>query len=323
MWRLHPAEVALQRGPARALPLRQARVAGTVPPRRAVAETRSALRGETAAALGRRCLDGSRAEGSKAPARRQSRPVEVGRARVPLQRARARGELAAARVWQRGRRAKPEVIRRRPLPAQGGAPAVPRPQGAVLERREVVAEAAPAGRLPAAAHPAAAEVAAPAAHQEDAAERPAPAPRKPAVAPPQEAAVEDSTGRVAPRPAKAARPAVRPRAGGAWAHGLAAVEAVPERQAGQPDLYPAGEASRRRTPRGRPAGPAGPVSRRLSLRAAHRTPGPGPGARCCGACRSGRRPGRAPENRARRRRTTPVDPVRAAAQARPPSHRTG
>ncbi len=334
--RLPPAEVALEREPARALPLRQARIAAAArqreirqprplgPAVRLPQEGRCCLlvRGETVAGLGWRCLVGSRSVGSRlAPARRQSRPVEVGRARVPLQR--AAGELAAARAWQRGRGGKLELIPRS-LPAQGAVAAAPRPQGAIPERREAVAEAALAGRLPAAAHPAAAEAAAPAAHQEAAAERPAPAPRKPAVAPPQEAAARHSTGRVAARPAKAARPAGRLRAGAAWARRLAAVEAVPERQAEQPDRSPAGEASRRRTAWGRPAWPAQRVSRRLALLAAARqAPASGPAAGRRGGCRSGRRPGRAPENRARRRRTTPVDPVRAAAQARSPSHRTG
>ncbi len=78
-----------------------------------------------------------------------------------------------------------------------------------------MAEAAPAGRLPAAAHPAAAEEAAPAAHPEDAADRPALAHREPAAAPPQEAAAGDPTARVAVRPAKAAPPAGRRRAAAA------------------------------------------------------------------------------------------------------------
>ncbi len=112
MWRLHPAEVALQRGPARALPLRQARVAGTVPPRRAVAETRSALRGETAAALGRRRLDGSRAVGSKAPAGgRGYRSSGHGRGASLRRRGRARS-WSGGRSWRRRRRPGPGRSRR-------------------------------------------------------------------------------------------------------------------------------------------------------------------------------------------------------------------
>jgi hypothetical protein len=72
-------------------------------------------------------------------------------------------------------------------------------------------------------------------HLEDAADRPAPAFRRPVVAPSREPLAGRSTGRVAVRSAKAARPAGRRRAAVAWVRRLRAVEAVPESQVGQAD----------------------------------------------------------------------------------------
>jgi len=158
-------------------------------------------------------------------ARPLSRPVAVLTATVLHQRARAPGGLAAAEAWGRGRSA--EGIRR----SLAG-------RGAVRERSEVEAAAAPAGRLPDAAHLEAGEAAEPAVHLEDATDRPAPGSRRPVVAPSRESVAERSTGRVAVRSAKAARPAGRRRAAVAWARRLRAVEAVPERQVGRADRYP-------------------------------------------------------------------------------------
>jgi len=205
--------------------------------------------------------------------------------------ARAKAPIPPARPAERVAR------RERPRPLQEPrADVVPRSLGGrEAERMAVAAEVAPALRLPDAVRPEAEGEVAPAALPEDGEARACQAPM--ADPPP----AGDPTRRAAVVPGLVQR--------------LAAGRRGPRRADLLPDPVEGGGSGQARL--------AGLLACQRALRRQAALPEPPPGAAQAGQPEASRRPLRALKARTQRRRTTAVFPVRAAARARPLSHRTG